>query len=135
MSEEDIRGWLNVLSQQLRELDKKTEALRIEVQAKSSEAHARLHSRINDVEDTVQAVQCTLTKLEPLINLAAVIAELDKRLTQIEPIVEAAKHHMETDVPVDAARDKAIAKSVLYVLGLTVSCFIGWLFSHFGGGK
>ena len=110
MSEEDIRGWLNVLSQQLRELDKKTEALRIEVQAKSSEAHARLHSRINDVEDTVQAVQ-------------------------IEPIVEAAKHHMETDVPVDAARDKAIAKSVLYVLGLTVSCFIGWLFSHFGGGK
>ena len=135
MSEEDLRGWLNVLSQQLRELDKKTEALRIEVQAKSSEAHARLHSRINDLEDTVQAVERTLAKLEPLITLAEAIGELDKRLAHIEPIVEAAKRHMETDVPVDAARDKAIAKGVLYVLGLTVSGFIGWLFSHFGGGK
>lgn len=135
MSEEDLRGWLNVLSSQLRELDKKTEALRIEVQAKSSEAHTRLHNRINDVEDAVRAVQCTLTKLEPLISLVEDISELDKRLTQLEPIVDAAKRHMETDVPVDAARDKAIAKSVLCVLGLTVSCFIGWLFSHFGGGK
>ena len=135
MSEEDLRGWLNVLSQQLRELDKKTEALRIEVQTKSSEAHARLHSRINDLEDTVQAVERTLAKLEPLITLAEAIGELDKRLAHIEPIVEAAKRHMETDVPVDAARDKAIAKGVLYVLGLTVSGFIGWLFSHFGGGK
>ena len=135
MSEEDIRGWLNVLSQQLRELDKKTEALRIEVQTKSSEAHARLHGRINDVEDAVRAVERTLATLEPLINLAEVIDELDKRLTKIEPIVEAAKRHMETDIPVDAARDKAISKGVLYVLGLTVSGFIGWLFSHFGGGK
>ena len=70
----------------------------------------------------------------PAIGIAAPISALFA-VTQIEPIVEAAKHHMETDVPVDAARDKAIATSVLYVLGLTVSCFIGWLFSHFGGGK
>lgn len=135
MSEEALRGWLNVLSQQLRELDKKTEALRIEVQTKSSEAHARIHSRINDLDDTVRAVERTLAKLEPLVTLAEVISELEKRLAQIEPIVEAAKRHMETDVPIDAARDKAIAKGVLYVLGLTVSGFVGWLFSHLGGGK
>lgn len=135
MSEEDLRGWLNVLSQQLRELDKKTEALRIEVQTKSSEAHARLHNRINDLDDAVRSVERTLTKLEPLISLVEDISELDKRLSQIEPIVAEAKRHMETDVPVDAARDKAIAKGVLYMLGLTVSGFIGWIFSHLGGSK
>lgn len=133
MSEEDLRGWLNVLSQQLRELDKKTEALRIEVQTKSSEAHARLHGRINDLDDAVRGVERTLTKLEPLVSLVEDIDNLDKRLTQIEPIVEAAKRHMETDVPVEAARDKAIARGALYILGLSVSGFIGWLFSRLGG--
>lgn len=133
MSEEDLRGWLGVVSSQIRELDKKMESLRVEVQAKGSEAHARLHNRINDLDDAVRSVERTLTKLEPLINLVEDIGELDKRLTQIEPIVEAAKRHMETDVPVEAARDKAIARGALYILGLSVSGFIGWLFSRLGG--
>lgn len=96
-------------------LEQKVDALRVELQENSRDSHQRLHDRIDDIEKEVK--------------------ELKVQLTEMTPTFEAMKRHMETDVPVDAARDKAISKGVLYVLGLTVSGFVGWLFSHFGGGK
>lgn len=133
MSEEDLRGWLGVVSSQLRELDKKTEVLRVEIQAKSSEAHARLHSRINDIQDTVNSIMNNIAKMESAFATAEEVHKLEKRVSKLEPIADAVKRHMETDVPVEAARDKAIARGALYILGLSVSGFIGWLFSRLGG--
>lgn len=133
MSEEDLRGWLGVVSSQLRELDKKTEALRVEMQAKSSEAHARLHNRINDIQDTVNDIRNSFAKMASEFATAEDMQKLEKRVSKLEPIADAVKHHIETDVPVEAARDKAIARGALYILGLSVSGFVGWLFLRLGG--
>lgn len=113
MSEEDLRGWLGVVSSQIRELDKKMESLRVEVQAKSSEAHARLHSRINDVDDAV--------------------CEIKQTLARIEPIVEAAKKHLEIDVSFEDGQNKALAGGAKWVVAAALGALISWLVSKFGG--
>ena len=113
VSEEDLRGWLGVVSSQIRELDKKMESLRVEVQAKGSEAHARLHSRINDVDDAV--------------------CEIKQTLARIEPTVEAAKKHLETDVSFEDGQNKALAGGAKWVVAAALGAFISWLVSKFGG--
>ncbi|OUO94824.1 hypothetical protein [Cloacibacillus sp. An23] len=115
MGDEDLRAWVTAQGAQLRKIESTVEAMRIELQSRSSQAHADIYTRINSMEKE--------------------ISEIKAQQAQIMPLIESIKHHIETDVPVDAARDKAIAHGVIYVLGLGVSGFIGWLFSHLGGGK
>ena len=120
MGEEDFRRWQNSVDAHILAIENKLDAMRKELQesitnyyGNTRDTHQRLYSRVDSIDDDIRGIKVELARFSH--------------------IADAMQKHMETDVPVDVARDKAVARGVFYVVGLGVSGFIGWLFSHLGG--
>ena len=120
MAEEDIRARQDSIDAHILAIENKLDAMRKELQeslmtfyGNTRDTHQRLYARVDSIEEDIRALKVELARFAP--------------------VVEAMQKHIETDVPVDVAHDKAVARGVFYVIGLSVSGFIGWLFSYLGG--